>query len=142
MNIMPKVLEELGVVIDEEFHVVVTKKGEAIPLCSLPPDIYHFNSDYELVTRIGMYSQELILARLLRGIYTIKKIPFKPQRGEVMFFVLIDGFISSDRFDEDLSCHLLLYNMGNCFRTKEEAEKNVDKMVKKFNDIQKTIRNE
>ena len=70
-----------------------------------------------------------LLRDLLVGSYTIKHKPWKPKDNDMYYYVNKVGNIEYDEwlsFWEDI----ILYKLGNCYRTIEEAEANKDKWLK------------
>lgn len=58
---------------------------------------------------------------------------YKPEPGEIYYFIELDGTIKSTRWSGDTSkwfgrLDLALYALGNCFKTIEEAEFVVEKL--------------
>lgn len=110
-NHMNEVAALLGVELDEEFIIedygtyVLTWKG--------------------LVRKDGVV-QGLILTFLLTGELKIRRKPWKPIKDETYYYVTEEGLTwEEDWVDDDVD--LMRYKLGNCYRTKEEAEANVNK---------------
>lgn len=110
-NHMNEVAALLGVELDEEFIIedygtyVLTWKG--------------------LVRKDGVV-QGLILTFLLTGELKIRRKPWKPIKDEAYYYVTEEGLTrEEDWIDVDID--LMRYKLGNCYRTKEEAEANVNK---------------
>ena len=127
MNKMKEVAALLGVELNEEFKVdCVTIDGEKYTMhFTLQEDGLHFQD--------GL-ADPLWLIDMLTGKVQVKKLPFKPKDREVYWTVTI-GFDNKIKTKE--TCWLkgsiyeyLLYYNGLCFRTKEEAEQNKDKLLK------------
>lgn len=124
MNYMSEVAKILGVEIGERFKIDF--------------DIYSSNSrnfDYYLSNEGIVLDKEGyaccsndILCELLRGNYTIKRKPWKPEKYEPYWLVDEDGDVRYDDFLNE-SPELNYYKLGNCYRTKEEAAANRDKWV-------------
>lgn len=58
----------------------------------------------------------------------VVKIPFKPKTGEEYYRIVRGWDIIKDTFSESNDCAFFL--IGNCFRTREEAEANLEKIKK------------
>ena len=73
-----------------------------------------------------------VLHSLLVGSLTIKRKPWKPNDEERYWYVDEQGRMWSDYFDyHSCTSHCMnYYKLGNCYRTREEAEANRDKWVK------------
>ena len=66
------------------------------------------------------------LENLLTGEYTIERKPWKPKDGEEYWLVNQCGDVISFDWIDNFLC-ITNYKIGNCYRTKEEAEVNRDK---------------
>ena len=112
-NYMAEVAKMLGVNIGEEFEI----KG-----CD---GAYYLTYD-------GLYHNgfkcEKTLNDLLVGVCTIKHKPWKPIINDTYYFVRSDGDVSSAQWISNVWDHSI-YKLGNCYRTREEAESNRDKWV-------------
>jgi len=53
---------------------------------------------------------------------------WKPKEGDHYYFITLDGFVKSKRWDGELF-EIDCYNFHNCFKTKEQAEKARDKIA-------------
>ena len=110
-NHMNEVAALLGVELDEEFIIedygayVLTWKG--------------------LVRKDGVV-QGLILTFLLTGELKIRRKPWKPIKDEAYYYVTEEGLTGEEDW-VDVDIDLMRYKLGNCYRTKEEAEANVNK---------------
>ena len=130
MNYIKQFAEMLGVEIGEEFNLI-DRYGNLFK-----------DSPYKLtkngfVDREG-YSTFTLSGHVISGNCTIQKLPWKPEYGEEVWHISAKGSIFHDRFDKNSCVDLALYAIGNCFETKEEAEKNKDKIMK----MQKEIKEE
>ena len=63
---------------------------------------------------------------LLNGAFTIKRKPWKPKESDTYYYVNQEGHVISFRWWNTYT-EILLYKLGNCYRTEEEAEANRDK---------------
>lgn len=68
----------------------------------------------------AIYSDTLLY--LLTGIAFVKKKPFCPKYGEMVYYVTVSGYIQEVRFDTDSTLHQLLHKAGKLYRS-EEAKK-------------------
>ena len=114
-NYMADVAKLLGVEICEEFEI----KGYS--------SRYMFINDGMIDAESGFVCDGT-LWKLLTGEATIKRKPWKPAVDERYYSVAENGI------PEESICvwdHLdiILYKLGNCYRTREEAEANSDKWV-------------
>lgn len=69
----------------------------------------------------AIYSDTLLY--LLTGIAFVKKKPFCPKYGEMVYYVTVSGYIQEVRFDTDSTLHQLLRKAGKLYRSEEEAKK-------------------
>lgn len=63
---------------------------------------------------------DAILAEVLTGSLEIVKKPRKPKKDEQIYWVDLKRRVQKDSFDECFSVDVMRYQLGNCFRTKEE----------------------
>lgn len=76
----------------------------------------------------AIYSDTLLY--LLTGIAFVKKKPFCPKYGEMVYYVTVSGYIQEVRFDTDCTLHQLLRKAGKFYRTRDEAKRHLDKDCK------------
>lgn len=76
----------------------------------------------------AIYSDTLL--HLLTGIAFVKKKPFCPKYGEMVYYVTVSGYIQEVRFDTDSTLHQLLRKAGKLYRSEEEAKRYLDKDYK------------
>lgn len=120
MNYMAEVAKMLGVELGEEFESrgYTYKLTEDGLVCSEYP--HYYEEDYANMLRM-----------FLTGEYSIKRKHWKPNDKERYWYVDKQGRIGYAYFDCN-SCtpHCTnYYKLGNCYRTREEAEANRDKWV-------------
>ena len=125
-NHMAEVAKMLGVELGEEFEVEkYSSRKHRITVNGF--------ERYEDGEWLGNHAVDsFIFEKLLTGKYAIKRKPWKPNDGERYWYVDERGRIWSDYFDY-YSCtsHCMnYYKLGNCYRTREEAEVNRDKWIK------------
>ena len=120
-NYMTEVAKMLGVELGEKFEIVGFNETYFLDNDGL----YCFNGSYSKCNEK--------FSNLLSGCLTIKREPWKPKNEEFYYSVEADGCITRSKFcdtSEFGSCHKNYYKLGNCYRTREEAEANRDKWVK------------
>lgn len=76
----------------------------------------------------AIYSDTLLY--LLTGIAFVKKKPFCPKYGEMVYYVTVSGYIQEVRFDTNSTLHQLLRKAGKLYRSEEEAKRYLDKDYK------------
>ena len=126
MNLIPKIAELLNVEIGEEFRLHwngVEQTG-----------IFRF-TNYRLESKFRDkedWGECSVLTELLNGGITIIKLPFKPKRGEVYWFVSLRT--KQVGFNEWVgrSWDYMAKYCGNCFRTEAEAEKHKFEIYEKL----------
>ena len=117
MNYMPEVLKMLGVEVGEEFNIEESAMGP-----------YHFDDDYLLINSRGNLMEYANIVEIMRGVYTIEKLPWKPNKDDIYFFITESGYITSSQFflrTFDYNS----YNAGNCFRTAEEITPEIKQRI-------------
>lgn len=129
MNLIPKICEMLGVEIGEEFKLCwdgVEQIG-----------IFRF-TNYRLESKFQDkedWGECSVLTELLNGGITIVKLPFEPKNGEQYYRVFIhqDGDITINRDTwVDWTTDYMCTYCGNCFRTRDEAEKHKYEIYEKL----------
>lgn len=58
-----------------------------------------------------------------------KKVRWKPKDGELCYFITATGCIGNFYFSSKDSLNCKHYKIGNCFKTKEEAQKELDRRI-------------
>lgn len=98
-------------------------------------ELFYINKNFEkpedilkCASRNGGYSYNLLC--LLIGIAFIKKKPFYPKYGEMVYYVTVSGYIQEVRFDTDSTLYQLLRKAGKLYRSEEEAKRYLDKDYK------------
>ena len=121
-NLMPEVAKLLGVEIGEEFKIKDWS------------DKFYINDTGTILiysTICGEYfKSEISIQEILNGKHEIIKLPFKPKNGRTYWTVEEDR-IFYDSWDNDMMDYSY-FKLGNCFRTKEEAEANADRIRKEI----------
>lgn len=115
MNYMAEVAKILGVELGEEFKINVLL------------GTYVFTHD-------GLHEADygadcsIVLTKLLSGEYVVRRKPWKPKDNEVYYRINDIGNVTIDTWD-GLDLDIIFYKLGNCYRTRDEAEANHDKWV-------------
>ena len=124
-NLMPEVAKLLGVEIGEEFRI-------DNPGADGRYKINEFGNLMYASSSAGEWDESLCfkINSLLSGLHTIIKVPFKPKHGEEYWTVEEDRLFGDDWTDSLVDYSYL--KLGNCFRTKEEAEANADRIRKEI----------
>ena len=121
-NLMPEVAKMLGVEMKEAFHL--ENCGDTLFALNEHGLLYYNN-----ILNVWQSASGEFLSDILKGIYEIKKQPWKPKANEDYFYVgwIYDGehwrfCIETTYFDATETSDNLNVDIGNCFRTHEEAE--------------------
>ena len=122
-NLMPEVLKLIGLSVDEEFKIAGLRglykcNKDGLIMCKMPCQ------DWE-------YVRDVYLNHLFSGVFHIEKLPFKPKVGRLYYAVESEGFYART-WGNDMSDFIIYFKLGNCFRTKEEAESNADRIRKEI----------
>lgn len=124
INYMPEVAKILGVELGDKFRIK-NLDGEIMGTAII--DEYGFKLLEYNVNYTNFWFQ-YTLENLLTGEYTIERKPWKPKDGEEYWLVNQCGDVISFDWIDNFLC-ITNYKIGNCYRTKEEAEANCDKWV-------------
>ena len=123
---MKDVATLLGVQLNEEFRVLDKNKQD-------------IGYSFKITERgLEFYIKKwCVTARWLENLltkeYTIKRLPFKPKKGEdywTLRYTPAGGIMTAADIWEEWSQDYLSYYNGLCFRTEEEAEANKNKLLK------------
>jgi len=118
MNYMPEVLEMLNLEVGEKFNI----KG-------IGCDGVFFDEEHHITLKNTFLNEDSVLYCLIRGIYEIEKLPYKPKYNEVYYIVNSFGEITQCRWLKCNSNQYYRYNAGNCFRTKEEITEEIKQRI-------------
>ena len=115
-NYMAEVAKMLGVELGEKFYVGPYNLTYVL----LDDGVHNVSS--------GLLCPDS-LTDLLSGKWIIKRKPWKPSAGDQYWYVSSNGSVDYYCWTDDI-LDFLTYKLGNCYRTREEAEANCDKWVK------------
>lgn len=104
------------IIITTDWKTTTAKMGEDVGIAKCSPDD-------EFVFEVGA---KLALERLFEN-----KKPFKPKQGESYWYVRMDGSIRQT-VNHSLLFDIMAIHCGNCFRTKEAAERNADRTLREM----------
>ena len=123
MNYISEVAKMLGVELGEEFELNENENW----ICIFTEDQFEVSNKNKVYVNASL--GEHVLAELIGGAYTVKRKPWKPQqRYEVYYLVHSDGDVVEGCWT-DREWDKTNYKIGNCYRTKEEAEANSAKWI-------------
>ena len=99
--------------------------GESFKLNIIDSDIYHIE-EKGLEAKIGgVWRKADGLEKILTGEIEVIKLPYHPSSGDTYY--MVDGQIETEnrvvrRIWMDISLDFMNYILGNCFKTRQEAE--------------------
>ena len=125
MNYMSEVAKMLGVELGEEFEIIMP--NASCYANAMFTDVGVIITDHNVFD--GVTWKPYVLGHLLNGKYTIKRKPWKPSLDEEYYYVDETGYACSDPW-VDSALDFVFYKIGNCYKTKEDAEKDKDKWIK------------
>lgn len=122
MNLMPEILKMLGLEVEEKFNFE-SKFGMIRGI--------RFDKNYHLVAKNGNCIDEDI-KYILRDSGKVIKLPWKPKSEDTGFIVYANGEIGSKTFRPESTHDTALIFMGNCFRTRGDAEAHKEEILEKM----------
>lgn len=141
-HLLEQFMEENGIKYDEPFTVEFEDRGEVKTLeFKLIKNVLWSRSDILLaVVKYHQTPDKLLISKkwtfgklLFSDNVKIVKKPWKPEDGERYWYVRFDGnnnsIIDSSCWDQH-SFDFTKYIIGNCFKTKKEAEEHQDDIFK------------
>ena len=133
-NYMQEIAKMLGVEFEEKFYI---RDENNIRTSGNRDSIYHFDED-------GFFDENneqrlYMLYCLLTGDCTIEKMPWKPKNNDIYWYINIDGDLYRTMFLCDNEYDLMFYKSGNCFKSKEDAERNRKRILKELDGIRKEL---
>lgn len=114
-NYMSQVAKMLGIELGEEFKCNNGYTYRLTPLGLVCPE---YSTDEDAYSGV--------LQALLNGELEVNHKPWKPKKDDLYYYVDQEGCVISNRWWNTYT-EILLYKLGNCYRTEEEAEANSDK---------------
>lgn len=125
-NHMAEVAKMLGVELGERF-TIIDLDGEIMGTAIID------ECGFKLIEYNVNYTNswyQYALEDLLTGKYIIKRKPWKPKDEQTYWHVDENGYVWQELADYGYAGYLNYYKLGNCYRTREEAEANRDKWIK------------
>ena len=123
-NLMSEVIKSFGVECHELFSI---KTPYNTPVVSEHGEEQFYFTLYGLYDNKGIACPS-ILCDLLNGSLRIELLPFKPKFSDKYWYINSKGGSESALYSDE-TVDIILYKLGNCYRTCEEAEVNRDKWV-------------
>lgn len=124
VNHMAEVAAMLGVRLGERFKIINVESNKPIS----EYNYYFTDKDIEIDEGSMACSGEDLLMHLIYGDYTIQSKPWKPKEDEDYWYVDGRGDTWSTYWTE-YADSMNYYKLGNCYRTREEAEANRNKWI-------------
>lgn len=90
-------------------------------------------TEAQVRARIKECKDEIKWQKIYLNYAEVIKLPWKPKKEEGYYFIDFNRMIEKVYFADDSLFDLLNYKVGNCFRPKEEAEKNKLKIYEMLN---------
>ena len=128
-NLMPEVAKLLGVEIGEEFKLSNISNEHITFKLTTKGLLHKWDGEKEWENNVIGFKQ------LLLGEAEIIKLPFKPKCGEKYYDVASTSI--SCMYWCDSMIDYSSYKLGNCFRTREDAELNADRIRKEIMDYER-----
>ena len=119
-NLMPEVAALLGVEIGEEFIIQNADRKETVVLAA---DGLHVIQPNNVVGP----DHGKLLSKVLQGLYTVKKIPWEPQEGDMYYILNVKALFVESYVWGNNTFDYAVKNMGIIYRTKAEAEAHLEK---------------
>ena len=124
-NHMAEVAKMLGVELGEEFDIIFPEPCSCHATAMFTDGgVRIINTDVYDIYNFKAY----VLRDLCTGAYGIKRKPWKPQVGNDYWCIDPNGEPNEFGWFNTPGCNAC-YKLGNCYRTREEAEANRDKWV-------------
>lgn len=118
MNYYKKIAEMLGVELGEEFNLKENKTKNIVR------PRYKITQEEGLMYSVNRneFARSLFLLSIINGSYSVVKLPWKPKQDDrYWYYCLTWESANCSRWASD-GVDLQSWKIGNCFRTKEEAE--------------------
>ena len=121
MNYMPEVLEMLGLEVGEKFEI---KRKD--PSFATVTNV-SFGENFTLTNKYG-YKVTDGIELILTGEYEIEKLPWKPEKDDIYYFITESGHVTTSQFFLR-TFDYNNYNYGNCFKTSEEITEEIKQRI-------------
>ena len=129
-NHMEELAKMLGVELNERFSICSIGFTDYID----PYEYYLTVDGLKIVANNGhVFPADSISIKLFTGEVTVKRKHWRPKGGEYYWYIDVKGNACRSGWGGDDFPGMFdinLYKLGNCYRTKEEAEDNKDKWIK------------
>lgn len=124
-NLMPEVAKLLGVELGEEFIIENKDRKETVVLAM---DGFHVIQP----NNVAGVDNGKLLSKVLQGLYTVKKIPWEPQEGDMYYILNVKALFVESYVWGNNTFDYTARNMGIIYRTKAEAEAHLEEDYKRL----------
>lgn len=124
-NLMPEIAGLLGVELGEEFIIENKDRKETAVLAM---DGFHVIQPNNVVGP----DHGKLLSKVLQGLYTVKKIPWEPQEGDMYYILNVKALFVESYVWGNNTFDYTAKNMGIIYRTKAEAEERLEEDYKRL----------
>lgn len=116
MNYYKKIAEMLGVELVEEFSLKDNKTKNIVR------PRYKITQEEGLMYSVNRneFDRSVTLMSIINGSFSVVKLPWKPKEGDRYCYYSTKGQVNYARW-YGLCSELILWKVGNCFKTEEEA---------------------
>lgn len=105
--------------------VKIIKEHDTSRGVNMPKIKCYYNKEWENID-----SDKWLIDIVFNENYKIIPLTQKPKDGEEYWYITPNGNIHSVPCDSQATSDIALFLMGNCFKTREEAEQNKEKILK------------
>ena len=126
MNYYKQVAKMFGVKLNEEFILLDT-------------DGDRFNERKYMITELGLlyscdvgFDKSSLLNAVMRGALVVKKLQWKPKADDFYYYYSPYAGITCQQRWINTSSDYCMWKLGNCFRTREEAETKGKEIMEKI----------
>lgn len=124
-NLMAELAKLLGVELGEEFIIENKDRKENVVLAM---DGFHVIQP----NNVAGIDNGKLLSKVLQGLYTVKKIPWEPQEGDMYYILNVKALFVESYVWGNNTFDYTAKNMGIIYRTKAEAEERLEEDYKRL----------
>lgn len=136
-HLIKQFMEENGLRYDVPFwieegnwkaKIKIVKEYDALKKVNMPKVKCYYDESW-----VNIDSEKWLTNIMFNENYTIISPKQKPKDREDFWYVTLNGNIYVIPYDSQDTSDIALFLMGNCFKTKQEAEQNKEKILKLLN---------
>ena len=124
-NLMTELAKLLGVELGEKFIIQNADRKETVVLAM---DGFHVIQP----NNVAGIDNGKLLSKVLQGLYTVKKIPWEPQEGDMYYILNVKALFVESYVWGNNTFDYTAKNMGIIYRTKAEAEERLEEDYKRL----------